>query len=95
MSSRQLKQNCWISGLIIAIKFDISSTITRVSLLQRGNKSLQIISAKLSERYIQTPHDMCSVMFVFLFFKYILFANKDVILSKFEHLLITKQYQAN
>ena len=35
--------------------------------MQRGNKLLQINSAKLSERYIhlQTLHDMCSVMFRF------------------------------
>ena len=36
---------------------------------QRGNKLLQIISAKLSKRYIETLHDMCSVMLRFCFFK--------------------------
>ena len=47
---------------------------TRVSCLQRGNKLFQIISAKLSERSIQTQHDMCSVMFRFC--DYVLLANK-------------------
>ena len=43
-------------------------SLTRVSRLQRGNKLLQIISAKLSERYIQTTrHHLCSVMFRFCF----------------------------
>ena len=40
---------------------------TRVSRLQRGNKLLQIFATKLSERYILTLHDMCSVMFHFCF----------------------------
>ena len=50
---------------------------TRVSRLQRGNKLLQIISAKLSEHHIQTQHDKCSVRYVpFLFFKYVLFVKE-------------------
>ena len=39
---------------------------TRVSQMQRGSKLLQTISAKLSECYIQTLHDRCSVMFRFV-----------------------------
>ena len=31
--------------------------------MQRGSKLLETISAKLSERYIQTLRDMCSVIF--------------------------------
>ena len=45
--------------------------------MQRGSKLLSniAISAKLSERYIQTLHNMfCYVPF--LFFKYVLFVNK-------------------
>ena len=34
--------------------------------MQRGSKLLQTISAKLSECYIQTLHDMCSVIFRFV-----------------------------
>ena len=66
-----------------------------------GNKLLQIISAKWSERYIQTQHDMCSVMFRFWFLSTfwlwikVNIYKKDVFLLKFEHLLITKQYPAN
>ena len=38
---------------------------------------LKIISAKLSERYIQTQHDMHAFCYVpFLFFEYVLFVNK-------------------
>ena len=51
--------------------------------MQRGSKLLQTISAKLSERYIQTLHDKVK--------NYI---KKDVFLLKFEHLLIIKQYPA-
>ena len=40
---------------------------TKVSRVQRGNKLLQIISTNLSEHYIQTLHDICSVMFRFYF----------------------------
>ena len=47
----------------------------RVSRLQKGNKLLQITSAKLSERYIDsTRHVFCYVPF--FLFKYILFVNK-------------------
>ena len=38
-------------------------------------KGEQVISAKLRERYIQTLHDMSSVMFRY-FFRYVLFVNK-------------------
>ena len=46
---------------------------TRVSRRQRGNNLLQIISAKLSERYIQTPHDITYVLFRFCFLSTICF----------------------
>ena len=50
---------------------------TRVSRLQRGKKLSQFISAKVSERYIQALHDMCSAMLRFCFLKYVLYVNKS------------------
>ena len=59
--------------------------------MQRGSRLLQTSSAKLSERYIQTLQDMCSVMFRFFCKRKVKsYIKKDVFLLKFEHLLIIR-----
>ena len=55
---------------------NISQIIDQSFLVAKRQRVIKIISAKLSECYIQTLHDMCYHVFSsFHFFKYLLFVN--------------------